>query len=210
MKVIMPLLILFTLLTFNSCASKKSIIYNKQDTYWFNQIVKNINHNQLENANEAYTSLASEHILSPLLAKATLYLAKVYFDNEEYILSIFYYDEYINKFASTKEREYIEYLKLKARYKNVSHISKSQISIQNAINAMNNFNIIYPNSIYNDEVTTYLDSLMIAQSIQSKNIDKLYKKLGYTKYNSIKKENNNSKINYYDLPKTKWYKKIFE
>ncbi|CAA6814883.1 MAG: Putative lipoprotein [uncultured Campylobacterales bacterium] len=184
--------------------------FNKSEEYWFNKITKSVKNNQLNLADDYYISLYSEHISSPYLPILSLYLAKAHADDKAYIMSIFYYDEYLDKFALKSDEEYVNYLKLKARYQNVSHISKSQISLKNAITEIQNFKTKFPNSIYILETNTILASLKTARDLQLQTIANLYKKLGHTKAQDIYIDKNNQTLENFDLPNAPWYKKIFE
>ncbi|MDD4506961.1 MAG: outer membrane protein assembly factor BamD, partial [Sulfurospirillaceae bacterium] len=62
----------------SGCASKTKEVFNMPATYWYDQIAKEIKNQDLEKADGFYTSLASEHIETPLLAEAMMMLANAH------------------------------------------------------------------------------------------------------------------------------------
>ena len=58
------------------------------------KMIKQIANNDLDKADDTYTSLESEHRNSPLLETSLLILINAHMDEEEYALSNFYLDEY--------------------------------------------------------------------------------------------------------------------
>ena len=83
-------LIVASLVAFMSgCASKEKEVFNMPATYWYEQIAKEIKSQDLEKADSFYTSLASEHIESPLLPDAMMMLANAHIQDEEYLLANF-------------------------------------------------------------------------------------------------------------------------
>ena len=67
MKIVMTAFVLFA---FFGCANKNKEVYNKPALYWYGEIVKKIKDFNLEEADNLYTSLSSEHISSPLIPEA--------------------------------------------------------------------------------------------------------------------------------------------
>ena len=63
------------LLIFVGCSSKKVDTYNKPAIFWYKKIIKEIASADLESADDALTSLQSEHINSEFLPEAMLLLA---------------------------------------------------------------------------------------------------------------------------------------
>ena len=95
------LLIACATLVFTACSSKTEEEYNKPALYWYNKMLKQIASNDLDEADDTYTSLESEHRNSPFIPSAMLILVNAHIDEEEYALSNFYLDEYIKtKFNS--------------------------------------------------------------------------------------------------------------
>ena len=71
LKILIPLI--FTLLFTIGCADKTkttSESFNKPATHWYHQIIKYVRSGELDKADDAYTSLSSEHVASPLLESA--------------------------------------------------------------------------------------------------------------------------------------------
>ena len=68
----------------------------------------------MDKADDYYASLQGEHSGSPLLPEATMILAVAHMHNEEYLLTEHFLNEYVKRYADENEREYAEYLKVKA------------------------------------------------------------------------------------------------
>ena len=62
------LLLIFTAaIVFGACASKSEQEYNKPALYWYNKMMMQIGMNDLDEADDTYTSLESEHRNSPYI-----------------------------------------------------------------------------------------------------------------------------------------------
>ena len=70
----------------------------------------------MDKADSYYISLKSEHMRSPLMPTAILMLAHAHMNDEKYRLANFYLDEYSKRYGEGHNREYIEYLKIKASF----------------------------------------------------------------------------------------------
>jgi outer membrane protein assembly factor BamD len=103
-------------LLFSGCADKQEELFNKPALFWYEQIVKDIKDQDLESADLHFTSMASEHVASPLLEETMLILAHAHIGEEEYKLANFYLDEYIKRFGNPAKVEYARFLKIKANF----------------------------------------------------------------------------------------------
>ena len=112
--------------TVSSCKKKKENELNKPAMYWYQNILKEIRAGNLENADNFYASLQSEHINSPLLPEAMMILGQAHIQKEQYLLAEFYFDEYLKRFANAKNADYLHFLKLQSRYYGLKSSSKDQ------------------------------------------------------------------------------------
>ncbi len=183
MKSITILLILTLMLS--SCANKFTKkddgIYDQSDRYWYSQIIKDIKTNNLDKADESFTSLASEHVASPLLKEAMLILAKAHIKEEEYLMANYYIDEYIKRYGNSRNIDYLKYLKIRSSYQSFKKINRDQKLVLDTISEAERFVREYPNSIYVPQVNTILTKLKSTEYLLNRNIVELYKKTGKTK-----------------------------
>ena len=209
------IIIFISLLFFISCSSKKDKFedYNLSDEAWLSKIMKNIEKDELEKADNNYTSFYSEHIHSPLLKSTILILADAHASEHEYLLANFYIDEYIKLYADSNNIEWLNYLKLKNIFNGLALPKRNQFVILEALNEITKFKNEYPNSIYIPYINTMQTKLNLTQLLLNKDIQKLYKKMGYKDsvqaYNNLINENDLKDIDYIK-PKLPWYRKIFE
>jgi len=165
------------------CASKNKSeeTYNKPAAYWYKEILKKINAGNLDKADDAYTSLASEHVASPLLKEALMILFNAHLEEEEYLMANFYLENYIKRFASSKNIEYLKYLKIKSRFSEFKHPKRNQKLLLDTITEANRYKEKFPHSVYNPMVDTILTKLYLTELILNKEIVSLYKRLGRDK-----------------------------
>jgi outer membrane protein assembly factor BamD len=183
MKTILFLIIALNI--FTGCADKTKTeskeLFNKPAAFWYKSIIKAVRMGNLDKADEAYTSLSSEHVASPLLKEALLILAQAHKEHEEYIMANFYIDEYTKRFARSKNIEYLKYLKIESNFQSFKKINRDQKLLLDTITGANNYIQKYPSSPYSPLVNTMLTRLYLAEHILNKNIVKLYKKTGKKK-----------------------------
>lgn len=171
MFALLPMTLLFT-----SC-SKDIEEYNKPAIYWYSKITQSVSGGDLEKADGYYSSLQGEHIGSPLLPEATMILAIAHMYHEEYLLSEYFLDEYIKRYATPNEKEEAEFLKIKAKYKALPHPRRDQALIEDAIAEGEKFKLNYPDSMYAEVVNTMLVRLYLAQYVLNEEISDLYERL---------------------------------
>jgi outer membrane protein assembly factor BamD len=206
------LLTLVSLLFFSSC-SKDVQEYNKPAIYWYGKIIDSVSDGDLDKADDYYTSLQGEHIGSPLLPEATMILAIAHMHYEEYLLSEHFLNEYIKRYASLNEKEFAEFLKIKAKYMALPNPRRDQVLIQNAIQEAKAFKSKYPNSMYYSLVDTMLTNLYLADAVLNETIASLYERIDKPKaaayYRAIMPQ---KWINWDEVERanTPWYKEIFE
>ncbi len=171
MLVLLPIILLFT-----SC-SKEIEEYNKPAMYWYSKITQSVSNGDLERADGYYSSLQGEHIGSLLLPEATMILALAHMHHEEYLLSEYFLDEYIKRYATPNEKEEAEFLKIKAKYKALPNPRRDQALIDDAIAEGERFKLNYPDSMYVEVINTMLVRLYLAQYVLNEEITDLYERL---------------------------------
>ncbi len=171
------------LLLLGGCASKKAQeeTYNKPAAYWYKEIIQKIAAGNLDKADDAYTSLASEHVASPLLKEAMMILYRAHLEEDEYLMANFYLDNYIKRYASSRNIEYLKYLKIKSRFSEFRHPKRNQKLLLDTIAEANRYKERFPNSLYNPMVDTILTKLYLTELILNKEIVSLYRRLGRNK-----------------------------
>jgi outer membrane protein assembly factor BamD len=167
--------------------------FNKPAIYWYEQICKSIN-TSLDRADNYYISLKSEHINSPLLKTAIMILANAHMDKEEYLLANFYFEEYEKRYADSKDKEYIDFMKLKASFVGISEVYKNQQLIQETIKQALQFSQNYPSSQYLPLVNMILIRLYMGEYMLNDNIAALYDRLGKHKAAKIYRDKNKNSI----------------
>jgi len=169
--------IIFSMAIFFTGCSQKVDEYNKPALYWYGKIIKSISNGDLESADSYYSSLQGEHISSPLIPEATMILAIAHMHYEEYILSEHFLNEYTKRYATQNEKEFADFLKIKAMYKALPNPRRDQVLISNAIKEAKKFKIDYPNSMYRGIVGTMLTRLEMAEVVLNETIASLYDRL---------------------------------
>ena len=206
------LIISFLLALFTGC-TKDLEEYNKPAIYWYNKMVDSIAQNDLDKADDYYTSLQGEHISSPLLPTATQILALAHIDNEEYILANYFFDEYIKRYATNDEKEFFEFKKIETNYRSLPNLRRDQKLIKETISDSKIFLAKYPYSQYRYEIDTILTRLLMAQSAFNRTIAKLYKRVD--KYKSAKYYEDKDQKKWIEWSKVvpasqPWYREWFE
>jgi len=207
--------ILAIVVLFSACSDKKERFqeYDKPALYWYNKMVSQISTGYLEEADDTYTSLESEHRNSPLLPTALLILANGHIDEEEYLLANFYLDEYIKRYAFSKNIDYVRYLKIKANFLGFSYELRDQMLVENTIKDIEEFKQSFPKSPYMPLVNTMNARLYMAKAALDQEIANLYKKIDKPKaaeyYNEKVKESwvKPEEIKPVDVP---FYRSIFQ
>ena len=193
--------------------SKEIEEYNKPAIYWYSKIVESISATNLEKADDYYASLQGEHIGSPLLIEATMMLAVAHMDDDEYLLSEHFLNEYIKRYANANEKEAAEYMIIKAKYLALPHPRRDQALIKEVILKGNEFKSKYPNSDYYSLVDTILTKLYMGESSLNHSIAELYNrvdKYGSAKYYENIKPQPWIKWDEIERAQSPWYRAWFE
>lgn len=207
------LFLALTVLLLLAGCSKELDEYNKPAAYWYEKMIAEISDGNLEKADDYFSSLQSEHIGSPLLPEATMMIAIAHLQYEEYLLAEHFFDEYIKRFATPKEREYAEYMKVKAKYMALPNPRRDQGLIDEAIAAGDAFKQRYTDSIYVPVADTMVTRLYLAEASLNETIAELYERLDKPKgadYYRAKKPQPWIDWNKVDTAQTAWFRRVFE
>lgn len=166
---------LLTFFIFFGCA-KKEVEYNKSASYWYEAIIKEINFGNLEGADGYFSSLQSEHINSPLLPEAMLILGQAHMERDEYLLAAFYFDEYLKRYSSLHNQDYVRYLKILANFYGFKNYSKDQEFITQSIADAKVFLESYPESRYAPYVEYIYLKFQLGQIELNRSIARVYNK----------------------------------
>ncbi len=207
------ILFLTIVFLFGGCSNNTIEEYNKPAVYWYGKLVDSIADGDLEKADSYYSSLQGEHIGSPLLPEATLILSIAHMHFEEYLLSQHFSDEYVKRYANLNEKEFAEFMKIKAKYMALPNPRRDQVLIQEALREGEVFKLSYPHSMYYPIVDTMITNLRMAEAILNESIADLYMRLDKPRsaqyYRNIKPQ---EWINWDDIERanTTWYRAWFE
>ncbi len=173
---------LIVLLAFSACSSKKQPQeYNKPAMYWYNKMINQITSYRLDDADDTYISLESEHKNSPLVPTALMLIAQAHMDEEEYQMANFYFDEYIRKYAYSKNIDYIRYLKIKANFMAFRNQFREQELVTKTIQEIEKYMVSFPNSPYIHLVQTMYARLYMSKALFDNEIAELYARTGKPK-----------------------------
>ena len=198
---------------FMSGCAKEPDEYNKPADYWYEKMISAVSNGNLEKADSYFSSLQSEHIGSPLLADATLIMAQAHMAYEEYLLSEHFLDEYNRRYATREGHEYVEFLKIKAKFLALPHAGRDQGLINETLKSVGVFKTTYPYSTYIPLVNTMETQLQLAKGTLNNQIAELYTRLGKPK--GTKYYANIAPVTWIDskdvVPATiPWYREMFE
>lgn len=197
-----------------SCSAKnKDELYNLRASDWYDIIIKDLAKRDLEKADEHYMGFVSEHAIDKLLEPILLILTQRHIDEENYQMAVFYLDEYNKKFGSSKNVDYIRYLKIKAKYDSFIRPNRNQKLIYDTIDEIKGFLDQKPPKKYEILANTMLNRFYITSYYLDQSIYDLYQRID--KKDSakiIEKRLKNSEFYGMDIvpPYTPWYRAIFE
>ena len=182
-KKVFLLVVLVAIFTLDGCvkSNEDKVGYNKSAAEWYNDIQYSIAGNNLEKADKQYISLRSEHRGTNLLPTAMLMLALALMNNEEYLLSNFYLDEYLARFPGGSRGEYARYLKLKAAFLSIGDINKDQKRIVTTLSEAKKFYSIHRGSRYAPLVQTMIARLEMSLYLLNREVASLYGRVGKPK-----------------------------
>jgi len=212
-KILNLMIITSLVYIFTGCASKEKEEYNKPAIYWYNKMIKQISNYQLDDADNTFTSLESEHRNSPLLPSAMMIIAVTHMDEEEYALANYYFDEYLKKYSVEKNADYIRYLKIKSNFLAFKSQFREQDLLSKTIIASDKFINEYPESEYIYLVQDIKSRLLMAKSLFDVEISELYDRVDKPKakaYYEEKASKNWEDVKNIEKVDVPWYRAMFE
>ena len=168
--------------------------FNKPAIHWYKKIAKSISDNNMDKADAFYISLKSEHMRSPLMPTAILMLAHAHMQEEEYLLANYYLDEYNKRYGQSANRDYIDFMKIKASFLGIKDAYKDQKLILDSIKKAETFVYRYPGSIYAPMINTILIKLHMTQYLLNENIAALYERTGKPKAAALYRAKNDGSV----------------
>jgi outer membrane protein assembly factor BamD len=189
------------------CASKNQEISKQTALHWHRIIFKNLSSINLDDADDAFTSLEVEHPTSEFIPIDMLQLSLAHAKNHEFALSTFYMQEFKKRYASFEDKEWADYMIAKYKFFSIEEAYTNQQGMDDALDFVNTTIQTYPDSIYNYELNTMKIKLELTKKLFRQNISNLYKRLDKPKSAEIYKTD----INKSDIipPYIPWYKKLF-
>ncbi len=212
-KILLHLALLGGVLGFTACSSKEVTLSNKSAEFWYQKIVTDIASSRVSMADDAYSSLYSEHVGSPYLAKSMILLSKAHAYYDELILAKYYLNEYLKRFGTDKEREYVEYLKVKIAFMAYKHPFRNQKFLDETIASVNEFRVNYPVSPYMPLVNQMLLRLELGRDTLKTEIVGLYERVKKPKaaeYYRNKDRLEGVDPKHVKMPERSWIRSIFE
>ena len=197
---------------FTGCASKGEE-YNKPALYWYNKMIKQIANYQIDEADDTFVSLESEHRKSPLIQSAIMIIANAHMVDEEYAMANYYFDEYIKRFSLSKNADYIRFLKIKSKFLAFKSQFREQELLHKTLKEVDKFIKDYPKSQYIYLVHTIKSRLSMTKAVFDKEIASLYKRVDKPKaqkYYTDKASNNWKNVNEIKHINVPWYRYVFE
>jgi len=140
-------------------------------------MLKELSGDYLEEADDTFTSLESEHGNSPLIPTGMLILANAHIADEEYELANYYLDEYSKRFGLSKNIDYVRYMKIKANYLSIGYQYREQQLFINTIVEIKKFLTKFPDSPYIHLVNDINSRLLMGKASFDKEISELYSRL---------------------------------
>lgn len=200
------------LLFFSACSSTTNDEFNKPASFWYEKLIIAISKGNLEQADNYYNSLSSEHSASPLISEALLMLIQAHIDNNEHLLAGFFANEYKTRFSNAKNVDYIAFLSTNTNFHAFSNYSKDQGFINDNIRDITQFILLNQNNKYLPYIYHILTSFKLSRLEMNNEImrvynvkDKIEAKEKYEKYNE--------ELGVYDIDfipsHIPWYVKLF-
>ena len=188
-SIIFILLNILTFFGFYGCSKNQvDTEFNKPDIYWYEKMIEYIKRGDLDKADDAYTSLESEHVGSPLVKEALMILQKAHAKEREYVLAKFYIDRYTKRFANANNIAYLRFLRIKTNFLTFTRANRDQKLLEDTIKEALKYKERFPNSPYNPYIDTMLTKLYLARLMLYKEIADLYRRTGKLKAAKIYEE----------------------
>lgn len=195
---------------FNSCSSVEE--FNKPASFWYERILYAVANDNLEQADNYFNALQSEHIASPLIGEALILLTNAHIERNEHLLAGFFAGEYKTRFSNTNNIDYISFLEMKVNYYAFGNYSKDQGFINDNINDISHFVALNKNNNYLPYINHILTSFKLSRLEMNNEIIRIYnikdKDLAKEKYEQYNKDLGVGDIEFVPshIP---WYVRIF-
>lgn len=209
----LTILSIMAFVLFTGCAQKEQEEFNKPAVYWYNKMIKLISQNRLDDADDTFTSLESEHRNSPLIPSAIMIISTAHMEDEEYTMANYYFDEYLKRYSVKNDADYIRYLKIKTNFLAFKSQFRDQSLLTKTLLETDKFLLNHKNSKYTYLVQTIRARLLMAKAIFDKEISDLYGRIDKPKGQEFYKNKatqswkNLDSVEKVDVP---WYRWIFE
>ncbi len=177
-------------LFFIGCSTKSEQEYEKPALYWYQKLMHSAAAGNLEKADDYFTSLESEHVGSPLIPEAMLILVQAHMDEEEYLLANFYLDEYLKRYGTAKNRDFAEFMKIKASFLGLKSPQRNQELIEQTLKKAERYIHLFPESEYLPMVQTIKLRLELTKYLMNESIASLYDRRDKPKAARIYRERN--------------------
>ncbi len=198
---------------FLSCSSKDEFsLYNKPALFWYNQLLKNIIKTNLDEADETFVSLKSEHSKSVYIEPSMLLLSKMHIKHEQYELANYYLDEYIKQYPFSDNIEYVKFLQLETKYSSMGYRYRDQKLLLQIKDDFDDFIQNYKNSVYIEMIKSMRTRIDMTIYQYNRSVVGLYDRIGKTKAKKFYIDKLNKAFRYKDLKEAKpiWYRHLFE
>jgi outer membrane protein assembly factor BamD len=193
------------LLLWSGCAHRKS--YEQFSPLELHkEIKKQINHDNLDDADEAFLTMEAQYPNSPYIPTDLLILAFAHYSNGEYKLAKEYLNLYEKRYSDAQTRPWCEYMKIKFDFDRYNSPYTNQKLILQIIHEGEQYLQNYPDSPYRYEVNTILAKAQLTQLYMEKEIENLYHRLGDK---NISQEYNITIPKNSQPPNLPFYKKLF-
>jgi outer membrane protein assembly factor BamD len=189
------------------CAQKNKEISNQTALTWHKMIFDNLLNHNLDDADDAFTSLEIEHPESKFIPEDLIILSIAHAKNKEFDLAKFYMNQFKKRYASFEDKEWADYMICKYKFYTNQNPYTNQKAINDAIKYINSTLATYPNSIFNYELNTMKLKLTMTKKLFRQKISNLYTKLDKPK--SAKIYNTDLNTTNIIKPNIPWYKHLF-
>ena len=190
-SIVLKTIVAFALLiAVSGCSGKGGQEFEKPALYWYQKLMRSVAAGNLEKADDYFTSLESEHVGSPLIPEAMQILVQAHMDEEEYLLANFYLDEYLKRYGTSKNRDYIEFMKIKASFMGLKSPQRDQELIEETLQKAERYIRSFPDSEFRPLVQTIEVRLEMTRFMMNEEIASLYDRRGKPEAARIYRERN--------------------
>ncbi len=213
-RFVLQIVVAFSLLlALGGCSTKSEQEYEKPALYWYKKLMRSVAAGNIEKADDYFTSLESEHVGSPLIPEAMEILIQAHMDEEEYLLANFYLDEYLKRYGTSKNRDFIEFMKIKTSFMGLKSPERNQELIEETLEKAKRFIKVYTSSQFKPMVETMEVRLEMTRFIMNEKIAALYDRRDKPEAARIYRERNEKswlKKEQIELPQKGWLGALFE